>query len=206
MVIVSNNVLILARTRMNNNHVCVGGYDLDSRRYVRLLTNTAENQDENSPYQVRQIYSMEYENRQNLVLPHCEDVCVQQSTMQRTLTRQELNDELGKLAAKNIHIRDLFGGLLHWENGKGYLLQTNNMPPHSVMVACLNHDLFLYEERRFRYLDNGKVFSVKYVGTNNLHLRKISQGTFVRFSLARWWDKNHTYPVKRAYLQLSTVF
>lgn len=118
MVIVSNNVLILARTRMNNNHVCVGGYDLDSRRYVRLLTNTAENQDENSPYQVRQIYSMEYENRQNLVLPHCEDVCVQQSTMQRTLTRQELNDELGKLAAKNIHIRDLFGGLLHWENGK----------------------------------------------------------------------------------------
>ncbi len=110
MVTVSNNVVILARTRMNNGRVCVGGFDIDNNRYIRLLTENANNQNEDASYQVGQIYSVSYENRVQLVLPHCEDVCIQSSDLQQTLTVQELQNILIGIAFSNIHIRDLFDG------------------------------------------------------------------------------------------------
>ena len=210
MVTVSNNVVILARTRMNNGRVCVGGFDRDNNRYIRLLTENANNQNEDASYQVGQIYSVRYENRVQLVLPHCEDVCIQSSDLQQTLTVQELQNILIEIAFSNIHIRDLFGGQLNWENGSGFLLENNtNLPDYSVVVVSLNHDLFLYNDRRFRWPENNNdnnVFCVKYVGTDDISTRVISSGTYLRFSLARWWDAEGRYPIRRAYLQLSSIF
>lgn len=206
MVTVSNNVVILARTRMNNGHICVGGYDRDNHRYVRLLTGNAENQNEDAPYQVGQIYSVSYTNRPALVPPHCEDVCVCASNFIRPLEYFEFNQFLTSISIRNIHIRDLFNGLLHWENGAGFLLRNEMVPNCSVVVVALNHDLFLYQDSRFRFLENGNVFTVKYVGVDNRVPRKINAGRFLRFSLARWWDRDGGYPVERAYLQLSAIY
>lgn len=74
------------------------------------------------------------------------------------------------------------------------------------MVVSLNHDLFLYDDRRFRWLENNNAFCVKYVGTDDINMRVIRSGTYLRFSLARWWDADGHYPIKRAYLQLSSIF
>lgn len=208
MVTVSNNVVILARTRMNNGHVCVGGYDRDNHRYVRLLTGNAENQNEDAPYQVGQVYSISYENRQQLVPPHCEDVCVQTSHLISTLT-EELPNILSSIAISNIHIRDLFNGCLHWEHGSGFLLENENRPNFSVVVVTLNHDLFLHRDEgqsRFRFFEHGNAYTVKYVGVDSNLPRKIAAGTFLRFSLARWWDNEGRYPIERAYLQLSAIY
>lgn len=212
MVIVSNNVVILARTQMNN-HVCIGGFDCDSNRYIRLLTKNAENQQENSPYQVGQVYSVEYETRGRLVLPHCEDVCVQNSDFRQILTGLQLQRILNRIAIHNIHIRDLFDRTLNWEHGKGFLLKSStNFPDYSVVVANLNHDLFLSKiendgKQRFYYIDNGNTFKVPYVGVSDIgNLKKIEAGRYMRFSLARWWDGNGNFDVARAYLQLSTIY
>jgi|GEM_PF-2256255 hypothetical protein len=209
MVTVSKNVVILARTQMKG-HVCIGAFDSDSNRYIRLLTENAENQNEDSPYQVGQVYSVEYENREGLVLPHCEDVCVQNSCFLGTLTREQLQKFLNRIAISNIHIRDLFDGALNWEHNKAFLLKNSmNLPNYSVVVASLNHDLFLskYDEQRFYYIDGICTFTVPYVGVNDIGgLRKITAGRYVRFSLARWWDGNGNFDVARAYLQLSAVY
>lgn len=206
MAIVSDDVVILARTQMQGNHVCVGGYSWEQKRYVRLLTKNAENQSESSPYQVGQVYSVSYENRPQLVQPHCEDVLVHKSELKDK--NLDFNQILETIATKDLHIRDLFNKLLHWENGKGFLLANDKLlPNHSVEVVTLSHDLFLYEERRFRFLENGNVFTVKYVGVDDASsVRKIPAGTLLRFSLARWWDRDGQFQTKRAYLQLSAIY
>ena len=205
--IVSDFVLILARTQMNNDHVCVGGYALGSNRYVRLLTEYADNQPIESPYQVGETYKITYQYRQHIVLSHSEDVCVLSSDLIDVLGREQLLNLISEICVhNNMHIRDLFDGLLTWANGSGFLIQTEQVPQYSVIIAKLNHDLFLYEDRRFRYIDNGLVFSVKYVGIGNVNFGKIPRGRYLRFSLARWWDNNGRYPTKRAYLQLSGIY
>lgn len=208
--IVSDFVLILARTQMNNNHVCVGGYALNSERYVRLLTEYADNQPTESLYQVGEVYKITYQGRQNIVLPHSEDVCVLDSHLRSRLARQQLLGLISEICVHDdIHIRDLFDGKLCWEHGSGFLMQTGQITQYSVMIARLNHDLFLYDSHgsvKFRYIDNGSIFSVKYVGVGNINSRKIPMGRYLRFSLARWWDNNGCYPTKRAYLQLSGIY
>lgn len=209
MAIVSDDVVILARTQMKGNRVCVGGYSVTQKRYVRLLTKNAENQSETTPYQVGQVYSVNYENRTQLVLPHCEDVCVHES---------ELKDEeidfykiLETISSRDIHIRDLFNKLLQWENGSGFLIEQESLPSGSVIVVQLNHDLYLSKKDReyYYYIDNNlrETFKVKYVGIyDKSNVRKILAGTFLRFSLARWWDRDGQFQQKRAYLQLSAIY
>ena len=209
--LISDEVLILARTKMNKQHVCVGGYSLQQKRYVRLLTFDEQNLNETEPYQIGEVYQIEYRERPNLILPHCEDVCVHFSELKRKMSRNELMQLLNTISISNICIKELFGGLLTWEHGKGFLLQGANIPANSVTVVRLNHDLFLsrFEENRFYFKDtySDESFTVKYVGVSDLSsLKRIDAGRFIRFSLARWWDGNGNFDVKRAYLQLSAVY
>lgn len=205
--LISDDVLILARTKMNNQHICVGGYSLQQKRYVRLLTLDEQNLDETEPYQIGEVYQIKYQERPNIILPHREDVCVHFSEFKRKMSWNELIQILNAISVSNIHIKDLFNGLLSWEHGKGFLAYGAGIPTNSVTVVQLNHDLFLYQENRFRWLENNNVFSVKYVGTSDIGaLRKIVAGRYLRFSLARWWDNQGIYPIKRAYLQLSAIY
>lgn len=208
--LIADEVLILARTKMNNQHVCVGGYSLQQKRYVRLLTFNEHYLNETEPYQVGEVYEITYQGRQNIVLPHSEDVCVLDSHLRSRLARQQLLGLISEICVHDdIHIRDLFDGKLCWEHGSGFLMQTGQITQYSVMIARLNHDLFLYDSHgsvKFRYIDNGSIFSVKYVGVGNINSRKIPMGRYLRFSLARWWDNNGCYPTKRAYLQLSGIY
>lgn len=115
--LISDEVLILARTKMNKQHVCVGGYSLQQKRYVRLLTFDEQNLNETEPYQIGEVYQIEYRERPNLILPHCEDVCVHFSELKRKMSRNELMQLLNTISISNIFIKELFGGLLNWEHG-----------------------------------------------------------------------------------------
>lgn len=237
MAIVSD-VVILARTHMKENRVCIGGYSLHENKYVRLLVkenieqskftnrfgrvrkisyksynnNHLKNMNETEPYRVGEIYTIKYENRNDIVLPHCEDVVVLESSLKyRPNDYGEFLNFLPRIALSNMHIKNLFNKLLQWKNGSGFLIEQANLPSGSVMVVQLNHDLYLSKKDSdyYYYIDNnlGKTFKVKYVGVDDRsNVRKISAGVFLRFSLARWWDGNGQFQPKRAYLQLSAIY
>lgn len=286
MAIVSD-IVILARTQMNDNRVCVGGYSFVENRYVRLLVreniaqpssfgrhramlnsqnNHLKNMNETEPYHIGEIYTVEYENREDIVLPHCEDIVVLRSKykcknfekfyslnietpvgiisvdlvegvkqskimleliqkygfakVNKWLKTKNFNgyiiensflNFLSGISVHDIHIKNLFSGLLQWQNESGFLIEQEILPNSSVMVVSLNHDLYLSKRNSnyYYYIDNGlrETFKVKYVGVyDKSHIRKISAGTFLRFSLARWWDGNGQFSEKRAYLQLSAIY
>lgn len=218
MVIVSD-VIILARTRMNDNRVCIGGYSLSENRYVRLLVresiaqhnNHIKNMRETEPYHIGEIYTIEYENRTDIIPPHYEDVVVLKSKHSHNYEDEELGRFLSKIALSNLHIKDLFNGLLQWQNESGFLTKQLNLPNSSVMVVRLTHNLYLSKKdsNYYYYIDNKlrETFKVKYVGVyDTSHIRKIPAGTFLRFSLARWWGGNGRFSGNRAYLQLSAIY
>lgn len=226
MAIVSD-VVILARKQMKNNRVCVGGYSLFENRYVRLwvrenstqdsyfgiyVNNYIKNMKDTEPYHIAEIYTLKYENRDSIVLPHCEDIIVLNSMFKyRPNDYGEFLGFLPRIALFNLHIKNLFNGLLQWQNESGFLTEQSNLPYSSVMVVILSHDLYLskIDSDYYYYIDNslGETFKVKYVGVyDKNHIRKIPAGSFLRFSLARWWDGNGYFSKKRAYLQLSAIY
>ncbi|KGQ64921.1 hypothetical protein IO43_03975 [Gallibacterium anatis 7990] len=212
---IEDDVVILARTNMRNNRVCIGGFSLSQNKYVRLLNSSGNNMSENeAPYQIKQVYKIHYQIRSNIIAPHHEDVLVLNSSLNDVMLPRHFINLLKYLSIPNIHIKDLFAGLLNWEGEKssGFLLESQSYyPSTSVMIAQLNHDLYLshYEDRMYYFKDSSlnKTFEVRYVGTENLDNKKrIPSGTYIRFSLARWWDNNGRYSPKRSYLQLSGIY
>jgi hypothetical protein len=76
-------VLIVAKTHMRNA-ACVGGFEISSKRNVRLLTADGENQPSNSDLEVGQIWNIDYADRPQLTPPHVEDVQIIKREFVRT--------------------------------------------------------------------------------------------------------------------------
>ena len=70
-------VLILSKTHMSNNQVCVGGLTLTGR-YVRLLDENGNNQPENTDLTPKQAWEIVFTERSNNTPPHVEDILVQE--------------------------------------------------------------------------------------------------------------------------------
>lgn len=68
--------LVLSRTRMKDDRVCIGGCLLSSNRYVRILNKDEINIASSEPYQIGQIYDIDFYDRINIILPHIEDIIV----------------------------------------------------------------------------------------------------------------------------------
>lgn len=121
-----------------------------------------------------------------------------------------LNNVATPLSIGPLHIKGLFEDKLKWENNKGYLLKSA-IPASSVVIAKLSHSLEKRQiEDDFCYTDKSgllpKTYAVKYVGERSLSGNIIlPAGTPIRFSLARWWDKNKDEKL-RSYLQLSGFY
>lgn len=72
-----SKVLIVARTRMQRDHVCIGGHDLDHHfRSVRLLDRFGGYWRNASPFAVGEIWDMRYQPKASTP-PHIEDVKVE---------------------------------------------------------------------------------------------------------------------------------
>lgn len=208
-----SKVIILSRTKMSGDKICVGGYCLLHKRYVRLLSNIAQALHTNEPYQVGEVYALEYSPRyaNQMDPPHVEDIAVYEKKYLETINQDDfLNKVATPLSIGPLHIKNLFEDKLKWENHKGYLLKSA-IPSSSVVIAKLSHSLEKKQiEDSFSYTDKSgilpKTYAVKYVGEQLLSNDIIlPAGTPIRFSLARWWDMkgNGAY---RSYLQLSGFY
>ena len=202
---INSDVVILARTKMSGDKICVGAYDIANNRAVRLLDERANAYTAIAPFKVGEIYNITYAERYDIVLPHSEDVAVYKYTLNSSNnalfigTQQLLRINLNNLC-------ELFGGKLTWTNNSGHLLK-GNTTDYSVTIATLNCDLIKNNGYFVQNIDHCP-YKVKYVGCEPIQNLPdiIRAGTRIRFSLARWWDNNGTWEPHRSYLQLSGVY
>jgi hypothetical protein len=72
-----SRIVIVARTRMHSDHVCIGGHDLDCEfRGVRLLDRFGDYWSSDSPFVVGEVWNIRYRAKVGARPPHVEDVCV----------------------------------------------------------------------------------------------------------------------------------
>lgn len=199
-------VLILSKTQMNNNQVCVGGLTLKGR-YVRLLDENGNNQPENTDLAPKQAWEIEFVERENNVPPHIEDIIVQRRTRKGSLNNTiTIKDFIEK---RNIPIwrgnpDQLFDQLIQWTpSGSGYIDRNGGIPNHSVGFWISDKDLKRkdYKGVRYQYPSTTEWRSIKFKGIEE-PVDIIPAGTLIRVSLARWVSFNEGEAPK-CWLQLS---
>ena len=147
-------VLILSKTKMKNNQVCVGGLTLKGR-YVRLLDQNGNNQPENTNLSPRQVWEIEFTEKANNKPPHVEDILVHSRTRKGNLKDTiTIKDFIEK---RNIpiwrgHPDELFDKLIQWtQRGSGYINQNGGLPKHSVGFWISDSDLNRKDYNGIRY-------------------------------------------------------
>ncbi|MEP2773273.1 MAG: hypothetical protein ABJH05_14070 [Fulvivirga sp.] len=199
-------VLILSKTQMNNNQVCVGGLTLNGR-YVRLLDENGNNQPQDTDLAPKQGWEIEFEERPNNEPPHVEDILVQSRTRKGTLKDEiTIKDFIEK---RNIpiwrgHPDQLFDQLIQWtQGGSGYIDEEGGIPEHSVGFWICDKDLKRRDFNGIRYQYPSAVGwrSLKFKGLED-PVDIIPAGTLLRVSLARWKAFNKGESPK-CWLQLS---
>lgn len=198
-------VLILSKTHMNHNKCCVGGMTTTGR-YVRLLTEAGENQDEKTELDARQIWDIEFLERKNNTPPHIEDVLVQSKKHTGNLKKEiRILDfiEERKIPVWRGHPDNLFDSKIKWTaSGSGYI-DKKNIPEHSVGFWISDQDLSKKEYQGIRYNYPSKTGwrSIKFKGYEK-PIEILPKGTLLRVSLARWVSFDATDEPK-CWLQLS---
>ncbi len=155
-----------------------------------------------TPYEIGQVWEMEYTRCENLKPPHVEDVLVHRDRFLYVLS-------------------DLTASLYHWtEPWKGHVMEVfdkktrytqsgsryiqDDVPENSVGFWIPDKDLpYGQGDRFYRY----GPFRMRYVGLA-APPQTIKAGRLVRVSLARWFrpdDVEADFP-ERCYLQISGVF
>lgn len=199
-------VLILSKTQMNNNQVCVGGLTLKGR-YVRLLDEHGNNQPEDTDFAPKQAWEIEFSERSNNTPPHVEDILVHNRTRKGSLKDGiTVKDFIEK---RNIpiwrgHPDQLFDELIQWTtSGSGYIDKNGGIPEHSVGFWISDRDLRRkdYKGVRYQYPSSVGWRSIKFKGIED-PVDIIPAGTLIRVSLARWVSFSENEEPK-CWLQLS---
>lgn len=206
MAVVNSEVVILSKTKMSGNNICVGAYDVLNKIMLRLLSDRAGALNVNYPYEIGQAYEITYEGRYKLDRPHTEDVAVYAFKGIPPTPAHDLDELTAELSIICPDLTSIFDGKLCWENGSGFIEEQDNIG-YSVQIVRLECPLHkegdYYVEKRFG-ISIRKVKYVGFLGIGNMP-QSIPGGTKIRFSLARLWDKNEDGN-RRAYLQLSGIY
>lgn len=204
-------VLIVAKTHMKNG-ACVSGLTRDTNKGIRLLNPDGFNQPANTPFDVGQVWELEFLPLSNPEPPHVEDVIV---TEQRYVGD---SSNVRKALLQRVPIwkgdpKALFDGLLMFENTTSYISKSKGIPTCSTGYWLLDGDLTLTESYgKLYYITKRQVvsgnklywvtLSIPYVGYAK-PIQVIPAGTLVRVSLARWWPKSGPVEERKCHLQLS---
>lgn len=201
-------VLIVGKTKMGANSVCVGGWDLDNNTSLRLLTADGRNHARDTPFHIGDIWDLIYQRRPHLNPPHNEDVLV---TSARRIGPQENLTATLRAITNPIggSIEGLFQGLLQFPGpGRtGYLTRQTGVPTFSTQF-WISDSRFIRDDYgtkiRYRY-EGATPRNITYKGVDDNPGVIIPQGALVRFSLARWHPFGDD-PELKCYLQLSGWF
>lgn len=197
-------VLIVAKTRMNNG-CCIGSYSLDTGDNLRLLTSTGGKMPEDTEFEIGQIWDINFERPSILTPPHIEDVWVK--SKQYISTQNNLNSFLlNTVPIWKGSPSECFEGKVYFPIGhSGYLSDKNNLPKQSVGFWLPDRDLELTifkDQKHYYYFGDNQVYVFPYTGYKTV-IDKISEGTLIRLSFARWWSPNLNEQEKRCYCQMS---
>jgi len=200
------NVLIVAKTRMGEHYCCVGGLDLESTQCIRLLQSNGYNQPVDTPFDVGQIWDLEYARRNDVVPPHVEDVLVGRGKR----VGQEPN--ILEFLLQSIELwrggpEVLFDGMLcATKSGSGYICEEREIPDRSVGFWMPDMSLMradFGEKVRYHYPGDCNIRYLTYTGVAGPE-NSLEAGSLIRVSLARWWKpENQESQEERCYLQLS---
>lgn len=198
-------VLIVAKTHMLNA-ACVGGI-LANNRSVRLLQLNGHNLPPDTDYQIGQIWEIEFQERQDTIPPHVEDILVLNRRMIGTHPdlRKYLTETVSAWKGK---IEHLYDNLIRFtQNGSGYISHRIGIPKVSTGYWLPDKPLICDTNQpkpKYKYeSDTGNDKFITYVGFGK-PVAIIHPNTLVRVSLARWWKPDDAPTMEeRCYLQLS---
>jgi hypothetical protein len=197
-------ILITSKTH-KGNAVCVGGMIVNSGKLVRLLNPGNWDQYANTELDIGDIWNIKFEEREDIIPPHIEDVIIHSKSFIRKI--DNISDFIIKSGITIFRGSpyNIFDGLLGWTgSGGGYIGDKNNLPTNSVGFWISDKDLVL-SEKYYEYPArniHSQPKRFKYVGTVPA-VNTIPSGILIRVSLARWWKPEDAEIDERCYLQLS---
>ena len=207
-----HKILIVSKTKMANNRVCVGGIDIDNKVSVRLLdTNGHHESADTCPFNLREIWDVEYSKYNQRPLPHSEDVRVVSKNKLGVLKSEiSMLNLLNKMQFRVYHgsLLNAFESKLKCKDSGTLYISGDSVPNNSTCFWICDKEIKRndYNEKiRYRYHDETRKwgYNISYVGLEENPAQIITQGTLVRLSLAHWWSPENSDTEERCYLQLS---
>lgn len=195
-----SRVLIVSKTRMRGDHVCVGGHDLDKKmRSVRLLQPDRTNMPADARFEIGQVWELDYQPSPDVQPPHIEDVLVDPSGARHV----DAIASLGAFLRSRVTVwtdTPFEGKLRRTGSGTGYVPTDGPFPSHSTGYWFPNHALDFDGDSRYVFRTDEDRRRIRYVGVAD-PIGRIEPGTLVRVSLARPWTPSNA--PSGLYLQIS---
>lgn len=193
-------VLITSKTKWGTNY-CIGGLELATGQFVRLMNAMGGYQPYNNPFEIGQVWALNYAYKPDKP-PHVEDVRVTNRKYLRDI--EDLNGYLTKKCTIwKGNYTSLYDGYLNWGwKGSGYLGNPKKLPNNSVGFWISDNDLIWDNEKYYIYkvgkFGVDKQFSYRGIVAP---IPIIPKGTLIRVSLAKWLPSK--YVEDRCYAQIS---
>ena len=196
--------LIVSRTEAGRE-VCVGALTVEGAN-VRLTEDIRSHfLPADTPFEIGQVWEISYTPRQDIVPPHIEDVLI--TAKQFSTTVPNIVQVLNGLAQPwRGSVTSLFDGKIQGPTSSGSLYIQDDVPGQSVGFWITDRDLAgSYTPGMSSFYYTYESFRIPYVGVAHPPPERITSGTLVRVSLARWYkprDAAADLP-ERCYLQIS---
>lgn len=207
-------VLIVSKTRMKGERVCVGGIDIDNRVSLRLHDEDGWHETNDScEYEIYDVWDITYTHYSNRPMPHCnEDVNVLTKNKIGVLLWNKVSvlDVLRIIGFRYYEgsISNIFSGFTKLTRGGKMYISDPEVPDHSTCFWVCDDDLtksisYHYEQQKVSYFYPMSCILIPYVGLEK-PIDRIPKGTLIRLSLAHWWSPDDWSDIEeRCYLQLS---
>ena len=208
-----SKILIVSKTRMANDRVCVGGIDIDNNISVRLLNiNGYYESADTCQFNIREIWDVDYSKHNQRPLPHSEDICVMSKKKSGELKSEiSMLDMLTKIqfhVCKGSLFMTFEGKLKSTDSGTLYISE-DSVPNNSTCFWVCDREIRRSDYKgkvRYNYQGGTRQWgiNISYAGLEDKPAQIIPQGTLTRLSLAHWWSPPEDSDTEeRCYLQLS---
>ena len=197
------SVLIVAKTHMGTG-ACIGGLDCETNKNIRLIPPRRLHHPEDTPFDVGQLWDIDFHRAPEVTPPHVEDVIV---TREQYVSRVP---DIGTMLLRRVQPwrgqpTQLFDGLLSFRNGKGYISRMRGISSGSTGFWIPDKPLKRVFDRNKVYYSYAQTSLGSYMLPHVGYVESVAYipaGALVRVSLARWWTPEGM-PEPRCYLQLS---
>jgi hypothetical protein len=182
-----SRVLIVSKTRMRGEHVCVGGHDLDDdMRSLRLMRPDGSNMPSTTRLAIGQVWEFDHRPSPHIRKPHVEDVLVEP----RGARWVDAVSPLGPFLRARVTVWEgapFEGKLKRTDSGTGFVPSDGPFPSCSTGYWLPEQALLYDGDGRYVFRVDGGRRRVRYVGVSE-PVDRIETGMLVRVSLARPWS------------------